>query len=214
MAKRILSKKPKRKQLSRKMKRKTLNRKKGGKSRSKNLYGGVTSRYSEQANESCKNICFGLILIVAFILLSAAANAAYPPSDSRYVLYGGAKFQLPEDLKSCIVDKDKDKFNKFLGKVYITDNILTIDTKDTKDNLTDTEITKLKDDNLLKQYYIKSDTTSVSFHLNKIPKNQEEIQSFIKPFIDKISASDPQNNIVDIDCIDKAVAEIFKEQKN
>jgi hypothetical protein len=202
MAKRILSKKPKRKQLSRKMKRKTLNRKKRGGGQTRYPGDSYRTGNSEVADESLRNICMGVLLFLVFILLPAAASAAYTSPGDNYGPYGGAKFKLPEDLKSCIVDKDK--FNKFLGKVYITDNILTID------KLTDKEITKLKDDNLLKQYYIKADTTSVSFHLNKIPQTQEEIQSFI----DKIRSLDSKNSLVNVDCIDKKVAEIFKEQKN
>jgi hypothetical protein len=209
MAKRILSKKPKRKQLSRKLKRKTLNRKKGGGrivTRGKVTITRHTGNYpSEEADENFRYICIVLLMIVG-VSVAYLAHLAHRPSGGATfeLLESGKQFQLPENFKSCIVDKDK--FNKFLEKVDITDNILTIDTKD---NLTDEEITKLKEDNLLKQY-IKADTTSVSFDLNKIPQTLYGIN----PFIDKIRILDSKNSLVNVDCIDKAVAEIFKEQKN
>jgi len=193
MAKRNLSKKPKRKQLSRKMKRKTLNRKKeGGRTR----YRGDISRTgnSEAANESLQFICAFLVLFVVFILLPAAVNVAYTRNVNGPS--GGATFQLPKNLESCI--NDKHKFNEFLEKVDITNNMLTI-----KDLNAD-EISILKEDDLLNQY-IKADNTSISFDLNNIKLNRIKFDNFIK----KIGGLDPRNEIVNIDCIDDTVSERF-----
>ena len=217
MAKRNLSKKPKRKQLSRKLKRKTLNRKKGGtKSIARNVaYRG--SRFiigdSEEAEESLKNICFGLILIVAFIIIPAAASAAYTSSGGAPE---NATFQLPEDLILCI--NNKTRFNEFMKKVDITNNILTI--KDlTADKITnDKIITKLKKDVLLNKYIEVDvsekdiDNTKISFNLNEIPQPLEEIKTFIGEFIDKIRKLDSNNSLVNIGCINEKVAEIFKNK--
>jgi hypothetical protein len=202
MAKRNLSKKPKRKQLSRKLKRKTLNRKKGGNSiRHTVAYprSRYSSEYSEVAGESFKNICFGLILFVVFILLPAA-RAAYTSSDSVHRAYGGAPVELPEKLKSCIVNEND--FNDFLEKVIITDNILTI-----KD-LTRDDITKLEKDDLLVKYIIPVNDSKISFNIDKIPQTQKEIQ----PFIKKIGDLDPKQKIVYIHCIYKTVAKIFENK--
>jgi hypothetical protein len=203
MAKRNLSKKPKRKQLSRKLKRKTLNRKKGGtRDNTRFAYPGDSSnrtRNTPAAEESFKNICFGLILFVVIILIPAAASAAYTPYDSEHPAYGGATFQLPEDLILCI--NNKTRFNDFLEKVIITDNILTI-----KD-LTRDDITKLEKDDLLNKY-IEVNDSKISFNIDKISQTQDVIEQFIY----KISASDPQNNIVDIDCINEKLAKIFENK--
>jgi len=201
MAKRNLSKKPKRKQLSRKMKRKTLNRKKRGGGQTR--YRGNTiitphraNRPSEEADGSLQNICIGLVLFVVFILLLAAASVASRSSGSEYEPYGGAPFQLPENLKSCIVNENE--FNEFMKKVVIHGNMLTIN------GLTADEITILEGNDLLKQY-IEADTTSVSFDMNNITLDRITFGNFIK----KIGDLDPKQKIVDIHCIYKAVAEIL-----
>lgn len=195
MAKRNLSKKPKRKQLSRKLKRKTLNRKKGGRSRANNVSypnSEVITRNSAEADESLRNICIGLLLFVVFILLPAAGLA----SRSSGSEYGGAPFQLPKQLKSCVINEDE--FNEFMKKVDINGNMLTIN------DLTAEEITKLQQDDLLKQY-IKADTTSVSFYLNNIKLDRQTFGNFIK----KIGGLDSHKSVVDVYCIDDTVSKRF-----
>lgn len=191
MAKRNLSKKPKRKQLSRKLKRKTLNRKKGGSGQTR--YGSITirtrhrgSQYSEEAG-SLENICIGLLLFVIFILLPAAGLASRNSG-------GGEKFQLPEELEPCLIDKDR--FNTFLQKVEINGNMLTIN------DLTNTEMTTLQNDVLLKEY-IQGDTSSFFFDFTKIKIPLTEV---IKSFINKLPRD---NSVVDVDCINKNVSPLF-----
>jgi len=217
MAKRNLSKTPKRKQLSRKMKRKTLNRKKGGKkSIGRNVaypyypvYRSQTlgNRPSSEANDGFTYIFIFLSMIVvgsvahlAHLVHRPSGGATFKLSENEtFQLSENETFQLLENFKSCFVNENK--FSEFMEKVVITENMLTIN------YLNAEEITELKKDVLLNKY-IKVDDSKISFNIDKIPKTQDVIEQFIN----KIRSLDSEKNIVKIECINKKVDKIFENR--
>ena len=197
MAKRNLSKKPKRKQLSRKMKRKTLNRKRGGGPFIKPRRGEplIRSRRGEplirsRRGEPSVGPIFGLIILFIFLIHVLRRRGNQGGNRQAGGVSESDEFAT---LYSCVNDENKKDFEEFLNNVDIKDGILTIR------GLTAEEIDEIKADDLLGKY-IKVDNTEISVDMKEIPQTQE-----VEPFIKKISDLNSDNSVVDVECIRKMV---------
>jgi hypothetical protein len=193
MAKRILSKKPKRKQLSRKLKRKTLNRKKVGK-------GGNRGGVPNDNNPNNENV-IGAIIMSVFVLLIYLIYLS--ETTSRPVVSGGTGSNnhlynsllenecLKQDLN--FYEKIKTLYNK--NKFEITNDYDLI--------INDEELLK----ELSKNKFLNEHIKGKEIHIKNMYKDN------ITSFINEIKILYPNQellNLLKIDCINKKVEELNK----
>ena len=182
MAKRNLSKKPKRKQLSRKLKRKTLNRKKVGKGGNR---GGVPNDNPNNENVIGAIIMSFFGLIIFLILLKEMP--------SQQVVSGGSGYNsLLEN--ECLNQRSEfyKEFETLYDKVEITNDYVLI--------INDKELLK----ELSKNKFLNEHIKGKEIHIKNMSKDN------ITSFIDEIKLLYPNQDLLYIDCINKKVEELNK----
>jgi hypothetical protein len=190
MAKRNLSKKPKRKQLSRKLKRKTLNRKKVGKGG--NRGGGMP--YKDNDNEIGAMIMSVFSLLIFLVYLKVLKDTA-----SQEVEGGGSG--LNNDLyNSLLNNKCLNQDSKIYKEFYKEFKTLYDKVEITKDYdliIKDEELLKI----LLKNKFLNEHITGKEIHIKNMSKDN---------IIHEINLLYPNQDLLDIDCINEKVEKLNK----
>jgi len=195
MAKRNLSKKPKRKQLSRKLKRKTLNRKKVGKGG--NRGGGMQQK--DYDNVIGAIIMLGISLIMSLVYLKVSKDTASQ---------GGGPV-LNNDLYNSLLNNEclnqHSKFYEKIKTLYI----------ENKFEITNDYELIINDKELSQNEFLKKHITGNRIHIKNMSKDNitRNITSFIheiESLYTKINSLYPKQDLINIDCINKKVEELNK----
>ena len=231
MAKRNLSKKPKRKQLSRKLKRKTLNRKKRGGDLQNMTDRKLVFTSNDQDSLTLKDWFIGILLFVIFIMLHSLKknNNNNPDTNSNSEgnndgdtnSNGGGNNdnpiqELPIELISCVNDNFKEHFKSFMKKCFINQDgsRLQIVFVSPDQSLIDS----IKNDVVLKNYIKKptirnGEKLYIAFEiptLDNMNQSDKYRTTIFTPLFNRISSLDNNSEIINTTLIDEYLAEIFR----